>query len=444
MKIGIIGGGVLGLSLGYLLARAGASVTVLEGKNHAGGLLDTIEVDGARIDKYYHCILSGDADLLSLADELDLTDHVRFTPARQGFYRDGRLYPMSSGRDLLLFPPLSLWERVRLGLTILGAFRINDWAALEDIAVEDWLVQLGGRGTFEKVWKPLLKAKFDAHYDRTPATYIWSRIKRTSSTKVAAGRADHLGYFVGSYKVLVDRLVSAIEQTGSAVRLGARVEQIVIEGGTTTGVVIGGGRQEFDAVVVTTPLPVLSSLIPEPYLSRLTLPPTTEFLGIICGLLLLDRPLSPYYTLNIADEDIPFTGVIETTNVIAPEHVGGHHLVYVPKYVTRSSPFHELDDGALQSLYVEHLSRMLPSFQESAVRKAFVFRERFVEPLHRIGLPRPSVPMTTPVHGLYIVNNGQIYPDLTNCQSSVRHAARAVQTISPQQAWHASSASVFA
>jgi protoporphyrinogen oxidase len=430
MKIGIIGGGMLGLSLAYFLTRAGASVTVLEGKEHAGGLLDTIDVDGARIDKYYHCILSGDTDLLALVDELDLGHAVRFSPAKQGFYRDGRLYPMASGKDLLLFPPLTLIERARLGLTILGAMRINDWAGLEQVPVQDWLVGLGGQGTFDKVWKPLLKAKFDAHYDRTPATYIWSRIKRTSSTKAAAGRADQLGYFVGSYRVLVDRLVSEIERGGSEVRLGARVNEIAIEGGSVTGVVVNGVYQPFDAVVATTPLPILSMLVPEPYRTQLTLPPSPEFLGVICGLLLLDRPLSPYYTLNIGDDEIPFTGVIETTNVIAPEHVGGHHLVYVPKYVTRTSPYHDLDDDALRALYIEHLSKMLPSFRDSTVRHAFVFRERFVEPLHQIGRARPTVPISTAIHGLSIVNNGQIYPELTNCQSSVRHAQQALRAIS--------------
>jgi len=429
MRIGIVGAGMLGLSLGYYLARAGHQVTVFEGKPTAGGLLETIDVDGARIDKYYHCILNGDIDLLELVAELGLTDRVRFAPARQGVYRDGKLYPMASGKDLLCFPPLTFAERIRLGLTVLGAFRIDDWSALEEIGVEDWLVGLGGRGAFEKVWKPLLKAKFDANYDRTPATYIWSRIKRTSSAKAAAGRGGQLGYFVGSYRVLVDRLVAEIERAGSEVRVNTAVDGLVVDDGSVTGVQVGTGFVPLDALVATTPLPILERLIPEQYRARLALPPATEFLGVICGLLLLDRPLSPYFTLNIAQEGIPFTGVIETTNVIAPEHVGGHHLVYVPKYVTRTSPYHALDDDDLRDQYVEHLSRMLPAFRESTVRHAFVFRERFVEPLHQIGRPRPAVPMQTAVDGLYIVNNGQIYPELTNCQASVRHARLALGAI---------------
>ena len=85
-------------------------------------------------------------------------------------------------------PPItkSLIERFRLGLTVLGAYRVGDWHQLEDVPVEDWLVGLGGRGTFEKLWRPMLRAKFDGQFGETPATYIWSRLKRTSSPRAAS------------------------------------------------------------------------------------------------------------------------------------------------------------------------------------------------------------------------------------------------------------------
>jgi protoporphyrinogen oxidase len=155
-------------------------------------------------------------------------------------------------------------------------------------------------------------------------------------------------------------------------------------------------------------------------------------LGVVCGLLLLDRSLTPYYTLNIADPEIPFTGIIETTNLIAPDHVGGYHLAYLPKYVTANSSYVRLSDGELRALYLHHLGRMVPGFSESWIKHMFVFRERFVEPLHQIGKPRPVVPIVTNLPGLYILNNGQIYPDLTNCQASVRHALGALPTLLPR------------
>lgn len=429
MRIGIVGGGVLGLSLAYFLSRRGIHVTVFEGKERPGGLVDYFSVDGAWIDKYYHCILSSDADLLTLVEELGLQDHVRFTETKQGFYHHGQLYPVTNGKDFLLFPPLTLVERFRLGLTILAALRVNDWDGLEEVPVEDWLVGLGGRGTFEKLWKPLLKAKFDGNYGLTPATYIWSRLKRTTSTRTSAGQKERMGYFVGSYKVFIERLVERIEATGSCIRLGARVQQLLVEDGRVAGVRVGDEQVPLDAVIATTPVPVLHALVPEPYRAALDLPVGGEYLGVICGLLLLDRSLTPYYTLYIGDDGIPFTGLIETTNLIAPEHVGGYHLLYLPKYVTPSSPFAGATDDELRALYLRHLKAMFPDFQEAWVQHLFVFRERFVEPLHQIGRRRPVMPLTTALPGLYVVNNGQIYPELTNCQASVRHAQRAMAAV---------------
>jgi hypothetical protein len=72
---------------------------------------------------------------------------------------------------------------------------------------------------------------------------------------------------------------------------------------------------------------------------------------------------------------------------------------------------------------------MFPEFEESWIKHLFVFRERFVEPLHQIGKRRPILPTASALPGLFVVNNGQIYPDLTNCQASVLHAQKAVPII---------------
>jgi protoporphyrinogen oxidase len=429
VKVGVIGGGVLGLALAYYLARDGAEVTVFEGKPEPGGLLQYVRVDDSWIDKYYHCILSSDSDLLRLVDEIGLRDQVRFTETKQGFFRQGKVHPITSSKDVLLFPPLSLIDRFRLGLTVLAASRINDWGKLEEEPVEDWLVRLGGRGTFEKLWKPLLRAKFDGNYQRTPATYIWSRLKRTTSTREGARQKEMMGYFIGSYRTFINRLVERIEEYGGKIQTGARVQEIIIDRGQARGIVVDGATIPLDQVIATTPLPVLQRLVPDPYRGFVDVPESSTYLGVICGLLLLDRPLSPNYTMYIADETIPFTGLIETTSMIAPEHVGGYHLVYLPKYVTPDSPWVNKSDDEFRELYLTHLQRMFPAFQKEWVRHSFVFRERLVEPLHQIGKRRPIMPVESGINGMFVVNNAQIYPDLTNCQASVRHALNVLPTI---------------
>lgn len=429
MKVGIVGGGILGLSLAYYLSREGVEVAVFEGRARPGGLLDYVDIGDARIDKYYHCILSSDVNLLALIQEVGLQDFVRFAETKQGVYRRGRLYSMTNAKDFLLFPPLSLIERLRLGLTILAALRVDDWRQLEAISVEDWIVGLGGRGTFEKLWKPLLKAKFDGRFQHTPATYIWSRLKRVSSTRTAAGQKELMGYFVGSYKVFIDRLVERIRARGSSVRLEAPVRQLLVLDGRVAGLVLDEEKVPLDAVIVTVPLPILHDLLPEHYRKKLDVVASSEYLGVVCGVLLLDRSLTPYYTLNIADDEIPFTGIIETTNLISPQHVGGYHLVYLPKYAAPDSAYMHYSDAELRTEYIACLKQMFPDFDEAWVKHLFVFRERFVEPLHLIGKRRPILPVRTGLPGLFVVNSGQIYPQLTNCQSSVRHVLHALPAL---------------
>lgn len=80
----VVGGGLLGLSTAYLLAREGHMVTVLEAGNQLGGLATDVEVDGVRVDRFYHCILNADHDLLSLIDEVGLNDELRMKAVGAG------------------------------------------------------------------------------------------------------------------------------------------------------------------------------------------------------------------------------------------------------------------------------------------------------------------------------------------------------------------------
>jgi hypothetical protein len=44
-----------------------------------------------------------------------------------------------------------------------------------------------------------------------------------------------------------------------------------------------------------------------------------KYLGVLCMVLVTNKPVSPYYTLNIADERVPFTAVIGMSNVVPRE-----------------------------------------------------------------------------------------------------------------------------
>ena len=139
-------------------------------------------------------------------------------------------------------------------------------------------------------------------------------------------------------------------------------------------------------------------------------------------MLVLDRPLSGYWTLYITDESIPFTGVIETTAYIDPAHVGGHHLVYLPKYTAPHSEWQNKSDAEIQEIWLENLEGMFPQFDRRWMRYFLIYRERYVEPLHWLNQTEAIPPVETPVSDLYLATTAQIYPALTNGESASRFA----------------------
>jgi protoporphyrinogen oxidase len=135
---------------------------------------------------------------------------------------------------------------------------------------------------------------------------------------------------------------------------------------------------------------------------------------VICVLLALRRPLSPYYTLYLADNSLPFTAVIETTNLIDPALVGGHHLVYLPKYLGPDSELFQMPDDMVRLWFVAQLKRMYPDLTDDDIIAAPVFRAPHVEPLHPLGSFGSVPPTRTPITGLSVGSTKHFYPRLNN------------------------------
>ena len=421
--VGIVGGGIMGICLAYFLARRGVKVEVYEASKSAGGLAGSVMLeDGTAIDRFYHAIMSSDGHLINLCAELGIQDQLRFRETRMGFYYQNRIHPMSDMIDFLHFPPLRWTDRVRLGLTVLYAQLVRDWSRLEQISVEEWLVRLGGRHTYEEIWRPMLKAKFDGAFDRTPATYIWSRLVRMKSARAGLGQKEKAGHLVGGYITLINTMVEQIEARGGRILLNQPVQEILVEAGEARGLRSENIRIRYDAVVSTLQVPIFRRLIPDAESDYVAQLDRVSYFGIVCPLLVLDRPLTGYWTLNIADDRIPFTGVIETTAYIDPKYVGGHHLVYLPKYTAPGSELQNVSDEQIRTLWLDHLQTMFPGFDKQTVRYFLVYRERYVEPMHKLNSMQEIPAIRTPIQNLYLATTAQIYPGLSNGESVTRHA----------------------
>jgi protoporphyrinogen oxidase len=428
-KAAIIGGGIGGLTIAYRLAQAGVQVTVYEQGSFLGGLASSMFYKEQRMDRFYHTILSSDMSMQTLIEDTGVKDKLHFVETKQGFYDQGKLYPFNTPVDFMLFPPLNIFQRFRLALQIVLAQFEKNIEKMDNMPVKKWLVRTGGEGVYNKVWMPLLRSKFDTETVDVPATYIWSRLKRMMATRQGATSKEMMCYLEGSYYQLIEAIANECEKLGVEIKLNTKVEEIVIQENRVTGLRVDGEFVAYDAVASTLQSPITGQLIPNAPTAFRDLLLGQQYLGILCPVMLLKKRLTPYYVLNITDDTIPFTAVVETTTLIDPKYVGGYNLVYLPKYLAPDSEILGWDEEKVRTEWLAHFKRMFPDFQESDMEAFIVQRARYVEPLRPIGTTDQIPPIKAPVDGLYLSNSAMVYPDLNNGESVTRLASRTVDAM---------------
>ncbi len=429
MHVGIIGGGILGVTLGYFLSGKGVRVTIFEASDTLGGRASPLKVDGCDIDRFYQPILPGDARLAHLCSRLGLIGRLRFGEAKTALYHEGRLHPTTTPKELLTFPPLGWIDRVRLGLTVASAGRVRDWHALESVSAETWLTRTGGRRAFDTVWRPLLSARFDGGFEGRPATVIWALLNRLLSARAGSLHGGVAGYLIGGYGALIEAMAERIRMAGGAIRLNCPALEIAVREGQLAGLRTLDGTCEFDAIVATLQTPTFLRLTPGIASDYRDSAGETDYLGMVSVLLALDRPLTGYWMLDIADDGIPFTHIAETTRCIDPRHTGGNHLVYLSRYSLPNSRWLKMSERDVRETWLRQVEQMFPEFRREWIRHVFVERERLAEPIYPLNAADHIPPIQTPVKNLYLANTGQIYPEPTSGESITCLARRAAKTI---------------
>ena len=223
---GIIGGGVLGMTVAHRLAQAGQRVTLIESAPQTGGLADAWTLGDVTWDRHYHVTLLSDIHWRKILGDLGLEDTMQWVETKTGFYTDGQLYSMSNNVEFLNFPPLSLIDKFRLGGTIFYASKLKDWKKLEHVPVADWLRKLSGKKTFEKIWLPLLRAKLGDNYQKTSAAFIWATIARMYAARRTGLKKEMFGYVPGGYARVLERWNDKLQEEGVEIRTSTPVRLI--------------------------------------------------------------------------------------------------------------------------------------------------------------------------------------------------------------------------
>ena len=426
MRVGIIGAGAAGLAAAYELVKQGHYAAVYERAPFLGGQASTFDVGGARLEKGYHHWFTSDTDIVDLTIEIGLGDKIRWIDSTVGTLVDGRIYDFVTPMDLLKFTAMSLPDRVRLGLTTLYLQRQRDYWKYEDITADEWLRRYVGKGGYESFWGPMMRGKFgEEHYREVSMAWVWGKIQTRVKSRSKSMIREKLGYPMGSFGELFDVLAERVREMGGEAHISASVERVEVADSKARGLHValeGEGVKfaEFDAVLATTPSYIFPSLVPplpDDYLEKLT---GVSYMAAVLIVLVLDRPLTDVYWLNVSDRSIPFVAVIEHTNLIEPEHYGGKRIVYLSNYLTTDSPLYRMSQEELLAEYLPHLRKINPEFDESWIEGSYHHRVGAAQPIIGTRYSERIPSHRTPFEGLYLANTTQIYPEDRGTNYSVK------------------------
>ncbi|SPH16607.1 15-cis-phytoene desaturase [Defluviimonas aquaemixtae] len=421
----VAGGGVLGQVIALRLAQAGHHVSVLEAAPETGGLAASWSIDDIVWDKHYHVILPADRRTLELVSELGLSSALVWKRSRTGFFADGRLSPLNSAVDYLRLPSLGILAKARLAFTLMWAARIEDGRPLDQVPVGDWLTKWSGREAYERLWRPLLRAKLGTNDDRASAAFIWATVRRLYLARSAGAKTETLGFIDGGYDRILSALRDRLSSAGVDIVTGCPITRIAPQGDQLQ-VETAKGARLFDDVVSTLPCGVTArlcdALSPE-LKARLD---SVVYQGIICASLVLDRPLGGYYLTYLTDSDLPFTAVVEMSALAGRERFGGKSLVYLPRYVAQDDPFWELDDGAVRARFVAGITRIYPDLDPGAIRAFRLSRVRNVMAVPTVGYLDAVPAVETNIPGFHIVNSAQITDGTLNVDATLGVAEAAL------------------
>jgi protoporphyrinogen oxidase len=422
----IIGSGFLGLTLALRLAEQGNRVTLFESAPEIGGLASAWQIGDVTWDRHYHVTLLSDSYTRQIVGELGLGDEFEWVETKTGFYTDGKLLSMSNALEFLKFPPLGLIGKFRLGGTIFYASKVSDWKALEKVSVEEWLTKLSGKNTFEKMWRPLLKAKLGEAYKETSAAFIWATIQRLYAARKSGLKKEMFGYVRGGYSRVLKRFEEVLLKKGVAIKLNSRAAIVSIDADifTVNFTTENTERAEsFDKVILTCPANVAAKICPQLSEGEKQKLVGVRYQGIVCASLLSKKSLSPYYVTNITDES-PFTGIIEISALVDKAEFGGNALVYLPKYVAPDDPLFEKSDEEIEEIFLTALEKMYLHFKRADKIAFKISRVRQVFPLPVLSYSENLPAIKTSVPGLYIVNSSHILNGTLNVNETVQLAEK--------------------
>lgn len=411
MRIAIIGAGITGLTAAFDLLKAGHAVSLYEANHFPGGLAAGFKDERWEwpLEFFYHHLFKSDHQIISLVKELGIGSKLFWPRPITSVIYDEKIVPFDSPKSWITYPGFNLLDVARFGLISAYLRFSSPWRSLEKYSADQWMRRWYGKKIYETTWRPLLIGKFGPYFEEANMAWMWARLKV---------RSPRLGYFEGGFQFFVDKLTAAVEEKGGLLKLNCPVEAITPAKDDTVIVSVKGERNSYDHCLVTTSPGLLSRLapsLPDSYLSKLN---KLKSMGaVVLVLALKNKLLRDTYWLNLpavspdkASNDYPFLALVEHTNYIDRRHYGGDHIIYCGDYVTPGHPYLSMPQRDLENNFLAILPKFNPEFNVNWVRKSWLFRTPYAQPVPQINHSKNIPEIQTPIKNLFFAGMSQVYP----------------------------------
>jgi protoporphyrinogen oxidase len=264
----VVGAGPAGLTAGYLLAKLGRPVLVLEAEEQVGGLAKTVVRDGYRFDLGGHRFFTKSPEVESLWLEI-LGGELLLRPRLSRIYWNGRFldYPLSA-RDVV--GKLGPVELTRCLVSYLAAVPRRQG---REQSLEEWVTNRFGRRLYDLFFRTYTEKVWGVPGSEIRAEWAAQRIKGLSLR--TAAKDALLGGRGGGVKSLIrefhyprfgpgqmwEAMAERIEELGGEVVTGAPAERIRVEAGRIVAVEAGGETIPCIDVVSSLPLRELVAMV---------------------------------------------------------------------------------------------------------------------------------------------------------------------------------------
>ena len=408
-KIAIIGAGYSGLACAKKLLEKEYTVTIFEEQDEIGGMARCISRNGYIIDKHYRHIFQSDTYMINLLNEMGLNQELQWLDTRMAYYSSEGLYEFGTPLSLLRYKPLNFIQKIKFGLSIINLKFIKNYKDIEKYSVKEWLVKRYGESIYNKVWEPLMNGKFQNEKEKVSMAWLWGKINLRSTNGTMKG--EKLGYLMGSWKKLNDRLYSYLIENKCIIKLQEKVEKVYKSENKYIIETDKNKYEEFDEVVSTLPYNIMEEIFND-ILDDNEIEKIKQMKYMSAKTLLINskKSISPYYWINVGDNSIPLVGIIEHTNMVDKTNYNSENIIYISNYLDKNDEKYKMSAKELVELYLPYLKKINPNIDLNGIISAETFEEECAQPVMKTNYSKDKLDNRLS-SGVYIANMSQIYPE---------------------------------